>query len=128
MKLNKAVCLYDTDEDTYPPLPKRPNVRSTRLFIPGGSLTKVLRDIVTMRPVVSHYHNFMKGLQMNNAYLDNDDFCMWKGNSESFHLSGSLLKNWIFLTIFFHVYIDACIQHIQHLTTDHVNKQLKRKS
>ncbi|XP_060117888.1 cytosolic phospholipase A2 epsilon-like [Heteronotia binoei] len=70
--------MLDIDEETYPPLPKRPNVRSTRLFIPSGNLTKVLRDVVTMRPVVSHYHNFMKGLQMNNTYLENDAFCTWK--------------------------------------------------
>ncbi|XP_077178886.1 cytosolic phospholipase A2 epsilon-like isoform X2 [Paroedura picta] len=70
--------VVEIDEDTYPPLPKRPNVRSTRLFIPSGSLTKALRDVVTMRPVVSNYHNFMKGMQMNNKYLEHEDFCTWK--------------------------------------------------
>ncbi|XP_015264097.1 PREDICTED: cytosolic phospholipase A2 epsilon-like [Gekko japonicus] len=70
--------VIDIDENTYPTLPKRPNVQRTRLFIPSGSLSKVLRDVVTMRPVVSHYHNFMKGLQMNNKYLENHCFSTWK--------------------------------------------------
>nr|XP_056707872.1 cytosolic phospholipase A2 epsilon-like [Euleptes europaea] len=70
--------VINLDEDTFPTLPKRPHVRSPRLFIPSGSLTKALRDIVTMRPVVSQYHNFMKGLQLNNKYVENDNFCTWK--------------------------------------------------
>uniref|UniRef100_A0ACB8G4F3 Uncharacterized protein n=1 Tax=Sphaerodactylus townsendi TaxID=933632 RepID=A0ACB8G4F3_9SAUR len=78
MKLNKTVCLYYIDEDTCLTLPKKPDVRTPRLFIPSGSLTKMLRDVVTMRPVVSQYHNFMKGLQIHNKYLENDEFCTWK--------------------------------------------------
>ncbi|XP_054825911.1 cytosolic phospholipase A2 epsilon-like [Eublepharis macularius] len=70
--------VIDIDDDICHPLPKRPHVRSTRLFIPSGSLTKALREVITWRPVVSQYHNFMKGLQMNNKYLKNDDFCTWK--------------------------------------------------
>ncbi|XP_044291652.1 cytosolic phospholipase A2 epsilon-like [Varanus komodoensis] len=67
------------DIDDLPPTrPKRPHALPTKLFIPSGSLTDTLRDIITLRPVLSHFHNFMKGLQLNNKYLQNDRFCIWK--------------------------------------------------
>ncbi|XP_061467302.1 cytosolic phospholipase A2 epsilon-like isoform X2 [Rhineura floridana] len=58
--------------------PKRPYVQPTRLFIPSGTLTDVLRDVVMWRPVTAQYHNFMRGLQLNNKYLENDRFSTWK--------------------------------------------------
>lgn len=72
--------LYYVEGDTPPPLPKRPYILPARLFIPGGTLSKVLRDVVTLRPVVSHFRDFTRGLQLNNKYLENATFCMWKGN------------------------------------------------
>ncbi|XP_066473851.1 cytosolic phospholipase A2 epsilon-like [Tiliqua scincoides] len=70
--------IIDTERDTPPSLPKRPYAQPTRLFIPGGTLSEMLRDVVTCRPVVSHFHDFTRGLQLNNKYLKNDTFCMWK--------------------------------------------------
>ncbi|KAJ7344799.1 hypothetical protein JRQ81_000749 [Phrynocephalus forsythii] len=70
--------MVDIDEESPHSLPQRPFVQPTWLFIPGGTLSDVLRDVVTLRPVLSHYHNFMKGLQLNNKYLENDRFCIWK--------------------------------------------------
>uniref|UniRef100_A0A8C0BAD6 Phospholipase A2 n=1 Tax=Buteo japonicus TaxID=224669 RepID=A0A8C0BAD6_9AVES len=43
-----------------------------------GCLSNTLREMMTGRPVVSTYHNFLKGLQLHNKYLENESFCMWK--------------------------------------------------
>ncbi|XP_062973749.1 cytosolic phospholipase A2 epsilon-like [Elgaria multicarinata webbii] len=64
--------VVDIDQST------EPYVQSTCLFIPNGSLSKLLRDVITMRPVLSHYYDFKRGLHMNNKYLENERFCMWK--------------------------------------------------
>ncbi|NXA67796.1 PA24E phospholipase, partial [Mohoua ochrocephala] len=70
----------DTERDIEdrPALPKKPHEQTTRLSIPKGYLSKTLREMMTGRPVVSTYHNFLKGLQLHNKYLDNESFCMWK--------------------------------------------------
>ncbi|NWX99222.1 PA24E phospholipase, partial [Nothoprocta ornata] len=66
------------DIEEQPALPKRPHEQTTSLSIPKGCLSNTLRDLMTERPVVSNYHNFLKGLQLHNEYLENDHFCMWK--------------------------------------------------
>ncbi|XP_010217774.1 PREDICTED: cytosolic phospholipase A2 epsilon-like [Tinamus guttatus] len=70
----------DTEHDIEerPALPKRSHEQMTSLSIPKGRLSNTLRDLMTGRPVVSNYHNFLKGLQLHNEYLENDRFCMWK--------------------------------------------------
>ncbi|NXB37004.1 PA24E phospholipase, partial [Eulacestoma nigropectus] len=70
----------DTERDIedHPALPKKPHEQTTILSIPKGYLSKTLREMMTGRPVVSTYHNFLKGLQLHNKYLDNESFCMWK--------------------------------------------------
>ncbi|XP_070791868.1 cytosolic phospholipase A2 epsilon-like [Pituophis catenifer annectens] len=70
--------MYEIEEDIPPWLPKRPYVQPTRLFIPNGSVSDVIRDVITMRPVVGSYSNFIKGLQFNDKYLENNNFSMWK--------------------------------------------------
>ncbi|ETE58087.1 Cytosolic phospholipase A2 epsilon, partial [Ophiophagus hannah] len=70
--------MYEIEDDIPPWLPKRPYVQPTRLFIPNGSVSDVIRDVVTVRPVVACYSNFIKGLQFNNKYLENNSFSMWK--------------------------------------------------
>lgn len=72
--------------ETHPALPKKPHEQTTCLSIPKGYLSKTLREMMTGRPVVSTYHNFLKGLQLHNKYLDNESFCMWKGNWKLFWL------------------------------------------
>ncbi|NXC79230.1 PA24E phospholipase, partial [Cercotrichas coryphoeus] len=70
----------DTEHDIedHPALPKKPHEQTTSLSIPKGYLSKTLREMMTGRPVVSTYHNFLKGLQLHNKYLENESFCMWK--------------------------------------------------
>ncbi|XP_030308087.1 cytosolic phospholipase A2 epsilon-like [Calypte anna] len=62
----------------HPALPKKPHEQETHLSIPKGCLSTSLREMMTGRPVVSTYHNFLKGLQLHNKYLENESFCMWK--------------------------------------------------
>ncbi|NXI65323.1 PA24E phospholipase, partial [Anseranas semipalmata] len=66
------------DIEEHPTLPKRPHEQTTCLSIPKGCLSNTLREMMTGRPVVSNYHNFIKGLQLHNKYLENESFCMWK--------------------------------------------------
>ncbi|NXP29667.1 PA24E phospholipase, partial [Scytalopus superciliaris] len=70
----------DTEHDIeeHPALPKKPHEQTTCLSIPKGYLSNTLREMLTGRPVVSTYHNFLKGLQLHNKYLENESFCMWK--------------------------------------------------
>ncbi|XP_009997925.1 PREDICTED: cytosolic phospholipase A2 epsilon-like [Chaetura pelagica] len=67
---------HDIEED--PALPKKPHEQNTCLSIPKGCLSNTLREMMTGRPVVSTYHNFLKGLQLHNKYLENEGFSMWK--------------------------------------------------
>ncbi|NXW55642.1 PA24E phospholipase, partial [Eurystomus gularis] len=66
------------DIEEHPALPKKPHEQTTCLSIPRGYLSNTLREMMTGRPVVSTYHNFLKGLQLHNKYLENENFCMWK--------------------------------------------------
>ncbi|NWR58189.1 PA24E phospholipase, partial [Bucorvus abyssinicus] len=66
------------DIEEHPALPKKPHEQTTCLSIPKGCLSNTLREMMTRRPVVSTYHNFLKGLQLHNNYLENERFCMWK--------------------------------------------------
>ncbi|NXX46338.1 PA24E phospholipase, partial [Tricholaema leucomelas] len=70
----------DTEHDIeeHPALPKKPHEQNTCLSIPKGCLSSTLRAMLTERPAVSTYHNFLKGLQLHNKYLENESFCMWK--------------------------------------------------
>ncbi|NXX28266.1 PA24E phospholipase, partial [Nicator chloris] len=70
----------DTEHDIeeHPALPEKPHEQTTSLSIPKGHLSETLRAMMTGRPVVSTYHNFLKGLQLHNKYLENESFCMWK--------------------------------------------------
>ncbi|KFV47173.1 Cytosolic phospholipase A2 epsilon, partial [Gavia stellata] len=66
------------DIEEHPALPRKPHEQTTCLSIPKGCLSNTLREMMTGRPVVSTYHNFLKGLQLHNKYLENERFCMWK--------------------------------------------------
>uniref|UniRef100_A0A672TRY8 Phospholipase A2 n=1 Tax=Strigops habroptila TaxID=2489341 RepID=A0A672TRY8_STRHB len=90
-----AVYLSGYSEDFWhrwtrdPALPKKPHEQATCLSVPKGCLSNTLREMMTGRPVVSTYHNFLKGLQLHNKYLENERFHMWKGNSKFFRLLDS---------------------------------------
>ncbi|KAH0620647.1 hypothetical protein JD844_021313 [Phrynosoma platyrhinos] len=77
-KIPESRLSYLQDEDIPPIVPKRRYVQPTNLYVPSGTLTNVLRDVITLRPVLAHYYNFMKGLHLNNKYLENDSFRTWK--------------------------------------------------
>uniref|UniRef100_A0A663LPR6 Phospholipase A2 n=1 Tax=Athene cunicularia TaxID=194338 RepID=A0A663LPR6_ATHCN len=64
--------------EEHPALPRKPHEQTTSLSIPKGYLSTTLREMMTGRPVVSTYHNFLKGLQLHKNYLGNESFCMWK--------------------------------------------------
>uniref|UniRef100_A0A8C0BBF0 Phospholipase A2 n=1 Tax=Buteo japonicus TaxID=224669 RepID=A0A8C0BBF0_9AVES len=61
-----------------PLLPLKPHELRTRLFTPPGPLSSALRGALTDRPCVAQEHNFLKGFQMHNDYLENKHFCRWK--------------------------------------------------
>nr|XP_009682981.1 PREDICTED: cytosolic phospholipase A2 epsilon-like [Struthio camelus australis] len=68
----------ESDIEEQPALPKRSHEQTTYLSVPKGCLSNTLRELMTGRPVVSNYHNFLKGLQLHDEYLEHDSFCMWK--------------------------------------------------
>ncbi|KAM9190769.1 cytosolic phospholipase A2 epsilon-like [Mergus octosetaceus] len=70
----------DTEHEIeeHPALPKRSHEQTTSLSVPKGCLSNTLREMMTGRPVVSKYRNFIKGLQLHDKYLENESFCMWK--------------------------------------------------
>ncbi|NWR13869.1 PA24E phospholipase, partial [Emberiza fucata] len=86
----------DTEHDieNHPTLPKKPHEQTTCLSIPKGYLSKTLREMMTGRPVVSTYHNFLKGLQLHNKYLENESFCMWKGNWKLLSIAAKYYGVW----------------------------------
>uniref|UniRef100_A0A8C8E8E7 Phospholipase A2 n=1 Tax=Otus sunia TaxID=257818 RepID=A0A8C8E8E7_9STRI len=43
-----------------------------------SGLSTALRDILTDRPAVSKYHNFLRGFQMHNEYIQQEHFAKWK--------------------------------------------------
>lgn len=50
------------------------------MFTPPGPLGSTLRSALTDRVCIAQDHNFLKGFQMHNDYLENKHFCRWKGN------------------------------------------------
>ncbi|XP_038263814.1 cytosolic phospholipase A2 epsilon-like isoform X2 [Dermochelys coriacea] len=72
--------VIDIDEE--PVLPTRPSELNTRVVSPPDSLSTVFRDVFMLRPAVSEIHNFLKGCQMHNNYLENE-FSRWKGVKRS---------------------------------------------
>ncbi|XP_048804180.1 cytosolic phospholipase A2 epsilon-like isoform X2 [Lagopus muta] len=81
--------ITDIDDETL--LPKRPNELETRVVCPTDSFSDIFRDVVTLRPAASEIPNFLKGLQMNNNYLESE-FSKWKDcelDSQPNHLTGA---------------------------------------
>ncbi|KAG3261681.1 phospholipase A2 group IVE [Ictidomys tridecemlineatus] len=67
------------DEPLLPEIPKcDADILETTVAIPGSWLSNTFRDILTHRPFVSEFHNFMFGLQLHTDYLQNSQFSMWK--------------------------------------------------
>ncbi|XP_053142501.1 cytosolic phospholipase A2 epsilon-like isoform X2 [Hemicordylus capensis] len=66
------------DIEESPPQPPTPHELNTQLVIPACKITKVLREIITKRITTSEFFNFLKEFQLNNGYLDNKNFDLWK--------------------------------------------------
>ncbi|XP_003214613.1 cytosolic phospholipase A2 epsilon [Anolis carolinensis] len=69
----------DRIEDIEDSLPStNPHCLETRLVTPPGQLSSALRDVLTGRPTMAEYPNFLKGFQFNDDYLKNKYFSTWK--------------------------------------------------
>uniref|UniRef100_A0A493SWA7 Phospholipase A2 n=1 Tax=Anas platyrhynchos platyrhynchos TaxID=8840 RepID=A0A493SWA7_ANAPP len=68
----------DKMDNIEPLLPLKPHELKTRLFTPAGPLSSIIRDALTDRFSVAQEHNFLKGFQMHNDYLENKHFRRWK--------------------------------------------------
>ncbi|XP_036041018.1 cytosolic phospholipase A2 epsilon isoform X1 [Onychomys torridus] len=72
--------LHDIEDD--PLLPEIPkcdaNPLETTVVIPASWLSNTFREILTHRPQVSEFHNFLYGMQLHTDYLQNKQFSMWK--------------------------------------------------
>ncbi|XP_042639619.1 cytosolic phospholipase A2 epsilon [Orycteropus afer afer] len=67
------------DEPLLPEIPKcDANILETTVVIPGSWLSNTFRDILTYRPFVSEFNNFLRGLQLHTNYLQNGEFSKWK--------------------------------------------------
>ncbi|NXK59138.1 PA24E phospholipase, partial [Sylvietta virens] len=51
----------------------------TCLFTPSSALSSTLRDVLTGRPTIAQYPNFIRGFQLHNKYLESEGFSTWKG-------------------------------------------------
>nr|XP_056707870.1 cytosolic phospholipase A2 epsilon-like [Euleptes europaea] len=67
-----------TEIEEEPDLPEKPHEMPTCTFTPAGGLSSALRGILTDRPAVSKYDNFLKGFQMHNEYSQHRRFSKWK--------------------------------------------------
>ncbi|GAB0190412.1 cytosolic phospholipase A2 epsilon-like [Grus japonensis] len=82
------ICFLEDDET---PFPARPNELDTRVVCPTDSFSDIFRDVAMLRPAASEIHNFLKGLQMNNNYLESK-FSKWKDcelDSQPNHLTAA---------------------------------------
>ncbi|NXQ83763.1 PA24E phospholipase, partial [Nyctibius grandis] len=70
-----------TEIEEQPDLPEKPYEMATCMFTPTSGLSTALRDILTDRPAVSKYHNFLRGFQMHNEYIQHEHFKKWKDTS-----------------------------------------------
>ncbi|NXJ18949.1 PA24E phospholipase, partial [Dicrurus megarhynchus] len=67
-----------TEIEEQPDLPEKPYEMATCVFTPTSGLSTTLREILTDRPAVSKYHNFLRGFQMHNEYIQHEHFTKWK--------------------------------------------------
>ncbi|NWI09643.1 PA24E phospholipase, partial [Crypturellus soui] len=70
-----------TEIEEQPDLPEKPYEMATCMYTPASGLSTALRDILTDRPAVSKYHNFLRGFQMHNEYIQHEQFSKWKDTS-----------------------------------------------
>uniref|UniRef100_A0A663EA50 Phospholipase A2 n=1 Tax=Aquila chrysaetos chrysaetos TaxID=223781 RepID=A0A663EA50_AQUCH len=61
-----------------PFLSMNPYEVDTCLFTPSSALSCALRDVLTGRPTIAQYPNFIRGFQMHSKYLESEEFSTWK--------------------------------------------------
>uniref|UniRef100_A0A672TPR5 Phospholipase A2 n=1 Tax=Strigops habroptila TaxID=2489341 RepID=A0A672TPR5_STRHB len=61
-----------------PFLSMNPYEVDTCLFAPSSTLSSALRDVLTGRPTIAQYPNFIRGFQMHSKYLESEGFSTWK--------------------------------------------------
>ncbi|NXP41899.1 PA24E phospholipase, partial [Leiothrix lutea] len=66
----------DIAEDPF--LSENPYEVDTCLFTPSSVLSSTLRDVLTGRPTIAQYPNFIRGFQLHNKYLESEGFSTWK--------------------------------------------------
>uniref|UniRef100_A0A8B9S6W7 Phospholipase A2 n=1 Tax=Apteryx owenii TaxID=8824 RepID=A0A8B9S6W7_APTOW len=70
---------FEVPFDLRPPSSRPlPYEMATCMYTPASGLSTALRDILTDRPAVSKYHNFLRGFQMHNEYIQHQQFSKWK--------------------------------------------------
>ncbi|XP_063174415.1 cytosolic phospholipase A2 epsilon-like [Candoia aspera] len=67
--------LEDIDDSL---LPSKPHELDSRLLTCQSQLSYTLRDVLTGRPTIAEYPNFLRGFQFHDEYLKNDHFSAWK--------------------------------------------------
>ncbi|XP_071600764.1 cytosolic phospholipase A2 epsilon-like [Heliangelus exortis] len=81
--------ITDIDDETL--FPARPSELDTRVVCPTDSFSDIFRDVAMLRPAASEIHNFLKGFQMDNNYLESK-FSKWKDcemDSQPNHLTAA---------------------------------------
>ncbi|XP_061468782.1 cytosolic phospholipase A2 delta-like [Rhineura floridana] len=58
--------------------PKSSSYLGTSWMCPDGMLFKIIRNILTDRPLHHHIHNFLKGFHMHKNYYQESQFSTWK--------------------------------------------------
>ncbi|XP_026559761.1 cytosolic phospholipase A2 epsilon-like [Pseudonaja textilis] len=61
-----------------PPLPPVAEAVNTYLVKPTCNIMKTVRKVITERVSTSEVYNFLNGFQLNNGYLENKNFYIWK--------------------------------------------------
>ncbi|KAM3853929.1 cytosolic phospholipase A2 epsilon-like isoform 1-T1 [Vipera latastei] len=61
-----------------PPLPPVAEAMKTYLVTPRHKIMKIIREVLTERVLTSEVYNFLNGFQLNNGYLENKNFYIWK--------------------------------------------------
>uniref|UniRef100_A0A8C0EL66 Phospholipase A2 n=1 Tax=Bubo bubo TaxID=30461 RepID=A0A8C0EL66_BUBBB len=64
------------EEDPF--LSMNPYEVDTCLCTPSSVLSSALRDVLTGRPTIAQYPNFIRGFQMHSKYLESEGFSTWK--------------------------------------------------
>ncbi|XP_070787399.1 cytosolic phospholipase A2 epsilon-like [Pituophis catenifer annectens] len=59
-------------------LPSKPHELDSRLLTYQSQLSSTVRGVLTGRPTIAEYPNFLRGFQFHDEYLKNVHFSLWK--------------------------------------------------